>query len=132
MGERDSEPIRAELRERLTARPEIDFAYLFGSFIEGLPYHDLDVAVFLRPALPRETIFDYEMTLSVELTLALHVEVDVHVLNAAPCGFQHSALQGELLLARDEERLTSFIEHVAWEYMEFAYHGEIYLREVLS
>jgi uncharacterized protein YutE (UPF0331/DUF86 family) len=93
----------------LAAHPEVDFAYLFGSFAEGGPYHDVDVAVFLWPAPPASTLLDYEMDLSTELIMALHMEVDVHVLNGAPVGFQQSAVQGELLLVHDEERLSDFI-----------------------
>ncbi len=76
-------------------------------------------------------IFDYEMDLSVELTRTLRLPVDVHILNGASLGFQHSALQGEALLVRDEDKLTDFIERVAIEYMDFAYLGRRYLLEVL-
>jgi hypothetical protein len=41
-------------------------------------------------------------------------------------------LQGEVLLVRDEDTLTRFIEHVAGEYMEYAYLGRRYLLEVIS
>jgi len=129
-------PEPAELRDRLSellaGHTEIDFAYLFGSFADGLPYHDLDVAVFMQPAPPPTGTFDREMDLSVELTQALHVDVDVHVLNNAPRSFQHAVLQGEPLLVRDRERLTDFIEEVSLEVMEFAYLADLYLREVLT
>jgi predicted nucleotidyltransferase len=78
-------------------------------------------------------LFEYEMMLSVELTLALHVPVDVHVLNEAPLGFQHSVLhRGETLSSRDDEFLTDFIEKVGLPYMEFSYYVQKYLREVTS
>ena len=113
--------------------PEIQFAYLHGSALEGLPYHDLDVALFLEPAHPAaQDSFDYEMRLSVELTQALSFPVDVHALNQAPLGFQHSAAQGDLLLARDAEQLSDFLEGVARRYMEFAPLGRAYLLEVLK
>jgi len=128
----DTDDVRCQLREALEARAEIIFAYLHGSFVEGLPFHDVDVAVYLDPALAMTTdIFDYEMSLSVELTRSFRFLVDVHVLNGAPLGFQHSALQGEALLVRDEDELTDFIERVAIEYMDFAYLGHQYLLEVL-
>lgn len=122
------------LKENLLLRPEISFAYLHGSFLdEGLPFHDIDVAIYLVPERTEEIdVFDYEMELSVELTRLLCFPVDVHVLNGAPLGFQHSVLQGELLFARDEDFLADFIEKVSLEYMEFAYLGRLYLREVLS
>ena len=92
----------------------------------------MDVAVYLDPAFAMVTdIFDYEMSLSIELTRLLRFPVDVHVLNGAPLGFQHSVLQGEVLLVRDEDKLTDFIERVALEYMDFAYLGHRYLLEVL-
>ena len=122
--------VRYRLWEALEARREITFAYLHGSFAEGLSFQDVDVAVYLDPALAMD-IFDYEMDLSVELTRAFRFPVDVHVLNGAPLGFQHSVLQGEALLVRDEDELTDFIERVSLEYMDFAYLGRRYLLEVL-
>lgn len=127
-----TDDVRRRLREALEARDEIVFAYLHGSFAEGLPFHDIDVAVYLDPTVAVTTdIFDYEMELSVELTRALRILVDVHVLNSAPLGFQHSVLQGEALLVRDEDKLTDFIERVSLEYADFAYLGRRYLLEVL-
>ena len=64
---RDPELLRVELSRLLAARPEIDCACLFGSFVGGGPYHDIDVAVFLRPAPPASTLLDYEMDLQVYL-----------------------------------------------------------------
>ena len=124
------ETIFQRLRQLLEARPEISFAYLHGSFVEGTTYHDVDLALYLDP--PAADPFDYEMTLSVELTRALRLPVDVHVLNGAPLGFQHQVLQGQLLFARDEASLTEFIEHVSWEYMQFSHHLADYLEAVTT
>ena len=126
------EEVRARLQTLLAARDEIDWAYVFGSFLDGPGYHDIDVGVYLRPPLLRGQVFDYEMELSVGLTMTLHTTMDVHVLNDAPMGFQHGVLQGEPLFVRDQDRLDGFIEHIGWEVMEFAHHAEDYLREVLT
>jgi predicted nucleotidyltransferase len=116
----------------LEQRPEIRFAFLHGSALEGLPYHDLDVALYLEPTHPAaDDSFDYEMRLSVELTQALRFPVDVHALNQAPLGFQHCAVQGELLLVRDADQLSDYLEDIARRYMEFALLGRAYLLEVL-
>jgi len=130
---------RADLRQRLQAalepHQEIAFAYLHGSFVdEALPYYDVDVAVYLDPVWASgRDLFEYEMALSVDLTLALHVPADVHVLNEAPLGFQHSVLhRGEVLFGRDDECLTNLIERVGLAYMEFSYYVQEYLREVTS
>ncbi len=122
--------VLSRLRGLLEPKEEIIFAYLHGSFAEGLPYNDIDLAVYVDRARV-EDLFDYEMDLSVELTRALRFPVDVRVLNDAPLGFKHSVLQGEPILVRDEEFLADFIEHVAREYMDFAYLGRMYLEELL-
>jgi predicted nucleotidyltransferase len=122
-----------QLRTSLESHPEIRFAFLHGSASEGLPYHDLDVAPYLEPTHPAaHDAFDYEMRLSVELTQTLGFPVDVHVLNQAPLGFQHCAVQGDLLLVRDTDQLSDYLEDIARRYMEFAPLGRTYLQEVLK
>ena len=124
--------VRRILRERLQEREEIAFAYLHGSFAEGLPYHDIDVGVYVYPEfLEGLDVFDYETELSVELTSLLKKDVDVRVLNRAPLGFQYAVLQGELLFTRDEKLLTDFIERVGWDYMQFSHLLREYLFEVM-
>jgi hypothetical protein len=123
---------RQQIEAHLEQCPEIRFAYLHGSALEGIPYRDLDVAVYLEPAHPAAADpFDYEMHLSVALTQSLRFPVDVHVLNRAPLGFQHTAVQGDLLFARDDVELADYIEDVAIQYMEFSHLGRAYLEDVL-
>lgn len=127
-----------QLAASLERRQEVVFAYLHGSFLdEALPYHDIDVAVYLDPAWTSgRDIFEYEMTLSVDLTQTLHVPVDVRVLNDAPLGFQHSVFhRGEVLFVRDsdsDEQLTNMVEQVGLVYMEFSYYIQKYLQDVTS
>ena len=124
---------KRQIHEVLEPRSEIRFAYLHGSVLEGLPYHDLDVALYLEPDhVAARAPFDYEMGLSVELTQVLAFPVDVHVLNQTPLGFQHSVVGGELLLVRDADQLSDYLEDVARRYMEFAALGRAYLLEVLT
>lgn len=127
--------LRQRLRAALESHREIAFAYLYGSFLdEDMPYHDVDVAVYLSTSWASgQDLFEYGMNLSVDLTLALHVPVDVRVLNEAPLGFQHSVLHGgEVLFSRDDKGLTDFIEQVGLSYMDFSYYVREYLREVMS
>jgi predicted nucleotidyltransferase len=122
--------LRADLRELLAVHAEVDFAYLYGSLASGMAYYEVEVALFLRPAPAPELVSDYEMDLSVELTLASGVDVDVHVLNNAPRGFQHAVLRGRPLLVRDQDRLTDFIKELGPEVKEFAYLDSPDLRDV--
>lgn len=122
-----------QLGALLEARPEVRFAYLHGSAAEDRPFHDLDVALYLEPDHPAaHDPFDYEMERSIEMTLTLRKEVDVHVLNGAPLGFQHRAVQGKLLFARDSIELADYLERLALRYIDFAHLGHAYLLEVLQ
>jgi predicted nucleotidyltransferase len=122
--------LRCGLRRLLAAHAEVDFAYLFGSLANEMAYYDVEVAVFLRPAPAPEAVSDYEMDLSAELTRALDVDVDVHVLNNTPQGFRYAVLQGRPLLVRDEERLIDFVEGMGPEATELGYLDEFDLRDV--
>jgi hypothetical protein len=119
-----------QLKQLLAEQPEVQFAYLHGSFIEGLASNDVDVALYVHP-LPAD-LFDYTMTLSMTLTRRLRRPVDIQALNNAPLGFQHQVLQGQLLFARNESQLTDYIEAVANQYTAFAHYIAEYLEAVTT
>lgn len=96
-----------ELRTRLEARPEILFAYLFGSRArEGpvRPDSDWDVAVCFDEGLSPDERFDRLCRLSAELEDI--GPVDLVDLNQAPPLLAHRALMGRRLLVRAH---TAFI-----------------------
>ena len=120
------------LRGLLEKGTEIVFAYLHGSFAEGLPFHDIDVAVFLGEQQSKTMEYvDYENELSVTLTRALEAPVDVRALNTAPLGFQFNATRGQVLISRDEDFRLDFVERTWIEYMDFRPISELILREAL-
>ncbi len=92
-------------------------------------YRDVDVAVYWQPP---PDVFEEETRLSAEVTRAIHFPVDVHAINGAPLGVAHAMLRGELLLARDDDLLTAFIERVATEYMAFEHLRREYLEAVTT
>jgi len=122
-----------KLRVFLESRAELLFAYLHGSFAEGLPFHDVDVAVFLdEQQATGKDAFEYENSLSVALTRALQLEVDCRVLNNAPLGFQFNATKGQVLISRDETRRLDFVERTWIMYWDFRPISEMMLREALK
>ena len=122
-----------KLRVFLESRAELLFAYLHGSFAEGLPFHDVDVAVFLDEQQATEKdAFEYENSLSVALTRALQLEVDVRVINHAPLGFQFNVTKGQVLISRDEKRRLKFVERTWIMYWDFRPISEMMLREALK
>jgi hypothetical protein len=101
---------------------EIVFALALGSFIEGGPFRDLDIAVFLRPDFLAGCDFRYEMQMEsrIEKALNSHFTVDIRILNNAGLGFQYHALRGRLLLDREPDIRIAFTRQVAARYLDIA------------
>jgi predicted nucleotidyltransferase len=122
----------AELQRRLEARPEIVFAYLYGSFVSGGPYRDVDVAVWVNPAREPDHGTRYALDLGLALERGLGARVDVQVLNDAPLAFRYHAMDGRLLFTRDEEFLDELRARTWDEYFDFAPLARQYLRDALG
>lgn len=121
------------IRRALSAHPEIEFAYLHGSFQRGGPYRDVDIAVWVDPARTRGCSWSrYALDLSVDLGIALGAPVDVQVLNDAPLAFRYHALKGQPLVARDWDRLDDIRARTWDDYFDFLPFARQYLRDVLS
>ena len=114
---------RAQIVDAVTAalarEPTVDFAYLHGSFLEDLPFHDIDVAVMLtEEALPDVT--GAAIALGDRLERIIHHPIDVRPLNRAPLTFQFKAARGRLLVCRDDERVANFVEYLLPRYFDLA------------
>jgi predicted nucleotidyltransferase len=105
----------------LLKKDEIVFAYLHGSFLDGFLFNDIDIALYLDDKkIPREKNSDYCEQLSIELSELIEHVADVHIMNHAPVGFQHSVFKhGELLFSRDDELRSDLIEKTSMEIMDF-------------
>ncbi|MBO3804205.1 MAG: nucleotidyltransferase domain-containing protein [Candidatus Brockarchaeota archaeon] len=91
------------LVEELGAREEVVFAVMFGSFLEGKGFHDIDVGIYVdRKAVKDEVDASaYADEVSGRLTKKAGVPVDIVVLNFAPMWLTRRALKGALLVDRD-------------------------------
>jgi predicted nucleotidyltransferase len=94
-----------ELASVLATRPEICEAYLFGSQARGdsRPHSDVDVAVYVDPAVPMNTGFGIDCEIAADLMKALGTnDIDVVLLNRAGPLLYHRVLRdGIRVLARD-------------------------------
>ena len=84
-------------------------AYLFGSFVEPGPFHDVDVAVrygLLTPVEADRRAFE----LQGRLEALAGLPVDVVALNGRPVSFCFHVFRGRALVVRDDEALTADIE----------------------
>lgn len=103
------------------------FAYLYGSFIRGETFRDIDVAVYLRDPNhnPFQVSSDLKECISRSLRgagVAADADLfDVAILNSAPFTFlKRIFVEGLLLIDRDPEIRTDLIEYVSMKYRECA------------
>ncbi len=108
----------------------MQFAYVFGSFAEGLPFADVDVAMYFRWERLSDPLRT-QLELAAALERVVGVPVDVVVLNDAPLGLAVAALRGRLVFCRDPEGHASFLERTALQYMDTAYLRRSSLRDLL-
>ena len=95
----------ASLASALEARPEVLEAYVFGSRARNAatPLSDVDVAVYIDPALAPSAPYGYAADLSAALGATIgNRDVDVVVLNDAPPLLYHRAIAESVrIVARD-------------------------------
>jgi predicted nucleotidyltransferase len=108
---------RKKLEGILKKQEEIEFAYLYGSFIEHLPFHDVDVAVYIGRIQKRETT-SCSLDLAQQLSDKLSLPVDVRILNFAPVSFRYHVFRGELISERNEELRSRLMEETIQKYLD--------------
>ena len=112
---RERDQLRRGLVEKLQARKEILFAYVFGSFLSPFPFRDVDVAVYVdEQGVGGGAAPEFAETLCEELSSEWALVFDVVLLNRAPKSFQCRVFEeGKLLFTRDDNILTDMIEDVS-------------------
>lgn len=116
--------IESKLLKFLSARPEIDFAYIFGSFVLNARYEDIDVAVYLSDTsvlADRATHpYGYESSLIGELSSLLRTDkIDFVVLNKAGLTlFTRVINKGKRLFDRDKLKRVQIENTVRKEFID--------------
>lgn len=105
------------LAELLRHRDEIVFAYLYGSFAENLPFHDIDLGIYTLGIKQGEST-SYSLALSQGLSKEVQVPVDVRVLNFAPVSFVYHAIRGHLIFDRNEELRAHIVGQAVQKYLD--------------
>ena len=106
------------LQRLLAERPDVDFAYLFGSRARGTagPRSDYDIAVHLAPAVDA---FGYRLHLLEELNRLLHTDaVDLIVLNEAPVLLRHRVVRDGRVLKDALQQRVRFEAQTITEYLD--------------
>lgn len=106
------------ISEMLASRPEVDFAYLFGSQVtgQGGKMSDIDIAVYAGVPDDRLT---YHLKLLERLQcLTGSVSVDLVLLNDAPPLLRYEIIKHGQVLKENKEKRVIFEIRVLSEYMD--------------
>ena len=118
-GPDERERIERTLVAVLESEPDLEFAWLHGSFLVADKFRDIDIGVHL--SVPVEVRSQRGLELSVRLDQEIGFPIDVRVLNDAPVTFLfHVFREGRLLLSRNDERLADLMERTVREYLDAA------------
>lgn len=112
------------IKETLDADDRVLFAYLYGSFLEeGDLFYDIDIAIYVKNHKNPHVIAVAVGENIVERLTESGIEgfvidnFDVRVINDASYDFVIDILdKGLLIVSKDEQLRTSYIEHISMEY----------------
>jgi predicted nucleotidyltransferase len=110
---------------------EIYAAYIFGSFITGRSFADIDLGISIRHE--PENVLEYEIELENNLEKLLKLAIDVRILNKAPLSFLQNVIRHGLVIVDCEPNTRSdFESYVLRKYFDFAHFRRRYLSEVIN
>lgn len=109
------------------------FAFLYGSFLDGAFFRDIDLGVFVK-GVGSTDFWDYECGLSqkIEKALCHPFPVEAKVINRAPISFCYHVIRGRRLFVRDESVMVGFMIRVARTYLDMAPLRRKYMLEAMA
>jgi len=118
------------IRKKLSQKKEIIFAYIYGSFVEGASFRDIDVAIYVNPLMIKDFL-DYSIKLSFELERAIPAYVfDVRVINNTNFNYIYHVIQGKLIIDKNELLRINFISYNLRRYFDYLPVRKRLLKEI--
>ncbi len=104
---------------------EIEFAYIFGSFISSENYHDIDIAVYLNEKFDKNDFvkypYGYESGMNSELSKLTKFRIDFVVMNNAEITLQQRIInKGVSLFCKDRRKRIYYENHIRKLYIDMA------------
>ena len=119
MNREERDRIEQCMATELGSDHSVVFAYLYGSFVESQPFHDIDVGVYLEN-VQADRVTTTALDLAQRLSDRAGVPVDVRILNVAPVSFGYHVLRGQLVFCRDDAVLAEVMERTVSRYLDIA------------
>ena len=124
---------KKHLIEKITAflqtKEYILFAYIFGSFLPGKDFNDIDVAIFISSE-KFDSLLVKELEIERELGDVLHFPFDVRIINRSPLPFTYNAIKSGVVVLDNEKSLRTDFEGLIFKkYFDYKHLRDEYLRE---
>ncbi|MBO8182939.1 MAG: nucleotidyltransferase domain-containing protein [Archaeoglobus sp.] len=118
-------------REVFSNRREVVASYLYGSFLKGTRYRDVDIGIVVdenfKPGVFYEVRIAKEFEQKFQGSGDNRVSFDVRILNKRPLRFLFNVLkESKLIYVGDESKRIEFESRVMKEYLDFKPHYELY------
>jgi predicted nucleotidyltransferase len=91
---KEKEVLAEKISDILKAKEYILFAYIFGSFVSGNGFKDIDIGIFISDVEGKSPL-KLELKLEGEIEPAIHMPVDIRIINNAPSSFIYNILKGD-------------------------------------
>lgn len=113
----EKENILTLLTRLLGPVEHVQFAYVYGSFAEDMPFHDIDIGVYLDTNEQTAGLM-HAVEIAGMLERELHISVDVRVLNGAPTSFLYHVFRGTVIVDRNESLRQELVEQAIRKYLD--------------
>jgi predicted nucleotidyltransferase len=129
---KEKEVLTEKISDILKAKEYILFAYIFGSFVSEDGFKDIDVGVFIS-SVENKSPLKLEFKLEGEIGDAIHIPVDIRIINNAPASFIYNVLKGGIVIVDNNKSLRSDFEGLVYKkYFDFQHLRNEYLREIIN
>lgn len=115
--------------------PEVEVAYVFGSFLKKDGFRDIDVALLVSEELSPYKALKLAMHIGSELDFGIKIghDFDVRVLNNAHPEFQYEVVKtGVAVFSRDEHKRFDYEADVISTYLDLKEMYDFFDREYLA
>lgn len=128
---KEKEKITKTISSYLQKHKEIVAAYLFGSYVKGQQFGDIDLGILVRNE--PENLLEYEFEHEIKLEEQVNIAVDVRVLNKAPVSFVQNVIRhGQIIIDSKPNIRSDFESYILRKHFDFAPFRRRYLAEVIN
>ena len=129
---KEKEVLIEKISDVLKAKEYIIFAYIFGSFASEDSFQDIDVGIFTSGVNDRSPL-RLELEIEADLEDAIHIPVDVRIINNAPLSFIYNILKNKIVIVDNDKSLRADFEGLVYKrYFDLQHLRNEYLREVIN